>query len=187
MVLIWFHKVALRLFRHQADRGENWRGRARNAKDVRRSSRRSVVWACRGCPRRVGWGDGFCLARARACRTGNWTSPGPRYGLPHSGCTARSGRMMFPAGWLLHSIPLAAALGLALMAMQAPAVTHEYQTALLQLVRSSEQEIAQRKASTRSTTRRLCRPRGRRFRNRHLYAEPKVRIRLPPPMSLFAD
>jgi len=41
-------------------------------------------------------------------------------------------------------IPLAAALGLALMAMQAPAVTHEYQTALLQLVRSSEQEIAQR-------------------------------------------
>src|SRR5262245_50352767 len=71
--------------------------------------------------------------------------------------------MMFLAGWLLHSIPLAAALGLALMAMQAPAVTHEYQTALLQLVRSSEQEIAQRRVSTRSTTRRLCRPLGRRF------------------------
>ena len=28
--------------------------------------------AC-GCPRRLGWGDGFWLARARACRTGNWT------------------------------------------------------------------------------------------------------------------
>ena len=93
--------------------------------------------------------------------------------------------MMFLAGWLLHSIPLAAALGLALMAMQAPAVTHEYQTALLQLVRSSEQEIAQRRASTRSTTRRLCRPLGRRFRNRHLYAEPKVRIRLAPAASLL--
>jgi hypothetical protein len=24
----------------------------------------------RGCPQRVGWDDGFCLARARACRTG---------------------------------------------------------------------------------------------------------------------
>jgi ferredoxin len=67
--------------------------------------------------------------------------------------------------------------------MQAPAVTHEYQTALLQLVRSSEQEIAQGRASTRSTTRRLCPPLGRRFRNRHLYAEPKVRIRLPPAES----
>jgi hypothetical protein len=21
----------------------------------------------------VGWGDGFCLARARGCQTGNWT------------------------------------------------------------------------------------------------------------------
>ena len=31
--------------------------------------------------------------------------------------------------------------------MQAPAVTREYQAALLQLVRSSDQEIAQRKAS----------------------------------------
>jgi hypothetical protein len=35
----------------------------------------------RGCPRRVGWGDGFCLARAaRAGRTGNWTSPPPDRG-----------------------------------------------------------------------------------------------------------
>ncbi len=55
--------------------------------------------------------------------------------------------MMLLAGWLLHSIRLAAALGLALLAMQAPAVTREYQAALLQLVRSSDQEIAQRKAS----------------------------------------
>jgi hypothetical protein len=53
---------------------------------------------------------------------------------------------MFLAGWLLHSIRLAAALGLASVAMQ-PAVTREYQAALLQLVRSSDQEIAQRKTS----------------------------------------
>ena len=49
--------------------------------------------------------------------------------------------------WLLHSIRLAAALGMALLAMQAPAVTREYQAALLQLVRSSDKEIAERKAS----------------------------------------
>ena len=36
---------------------------------------------------------------------------------------------------------------LALVAMQAPAVTREYQAALLQLVSSSDQEIALRKAS----------------------------------------
>jgi hypothetical protein len=54
---------------------------------------------------------------------------------------------MIVAAWLLHSIRLAAALGMALLLMQAPAVTREYQAALLQLVRSSDQEIAQRKAS----------------------------------------
>jgi hypothetical protein len=54
---------------------------------------------------------------------------------------------MFLAAWLLNSIRLAAALGIALLAMQAPAITREYQAALLQLVRSSNQEIAQRKAS----------------------------------------
>jgi Protein of unknown function (DUF2937) len=54
---------------------------------------------------------------------------------------------MFFAGWFLHSIRLAAALVVALLAMQAPAVTREYQAALLQLVRSSEEDIAQRKAS----------------------------------------
>jgi hypothetical protein len=55
--------------------------------------------------------------------------------------------MMLLVGWLLHSIRLTAALGLALLAMQAPAATREYQAALLQLVRSSDQEIAQRKTS----------------------------------------
>ena len=34
-------------------------------------------------------------------------------------------------------------MGLALVAMKAPPVTREYQAALLQLVRSSDQEIAQ--------------------------------------------
>jgi Protein of unknown function (DUF2937) len=54
---------------------------------------------------------------------------------------------MVLAAWLLHSIRLAAALATALLAMQAPAVTREYQAALLQLVRSSDQEIAEREAS----------------------------------------
>lgn len=45
---------------------------------------------------------------------------------------------MILAAWLLHSIRLAAALGMALLAMQAPAITREYQAALLQLVRSSD-------------------------------------------------
>jgi hypothetical protein len=55
--------------------------------------------------------------------------------------------MMLLVAWLLYSIRLGAALALALLAMQAPAVTREYQSALLQLVRSSDQEIAQRKSS----------------------------------------
>jgi hypothetical protein len=55
--------------------------------------------------------------------------------------------VMILAAWLLHSIRLAAALGMAVLAMQAPALTREYQAALLQLVRSSDQEIAQRKTS----------------------------------------
>jgi Protein of unknown function (DUF2937) len=54
---------------------------------------------------------------------------------------------MILGAWLLHSIRLAAALGMALLAMQAPAVTREYQAALLQLMRSSDKEIAERKAS----------------------------------------
>jgi hypothetical protein len=55
--------------------------------------------------------------------------------------------MMLLAGWLLYSFRLSAALRLALLVLQAPAVTREYQAVLLQLVRSSDQEIAQRKAS----------------------------------------
>src|SRR5437016_6278733 len=54
---------------------------------------------------------------------------------------------MLLAAWLLHSVRLAAALGMTIVAMQAPAVTREYQAALLQLVRSSGEDIAQRKAS----------------------------------------
>jgi Protein of unknown function (DUF2937) len=54
---------------------------------------------------------------------------------------------MILTAWLLHSIRLSAALGMALLAIQAPAMTREYQAALLQLVRSSDQEIAQRRAS----------------------------------------
>jgi hypothetical protein len=54
---------------------------------------------------------------------------------------------MLIAIWLLHAVRLAAALETALLAMQAPAVTQEYQAALLQLVRSSDQEIAQRMTS----------------------------------------
>jgi hypothetical protein len=57
--------------------------------------------------------------------------------------------IMILTAWVLHSIRLAAALGMAVVAMQAPAITREYQAALLQLVRSSDQEIAQRKASAR--------------------------------------
>jgi hypothetical protein len=44
---------------------------------------------------------------------------------------------MLSGAWLLHSVRLAAALGMAIVVMQAPAVTREYQAALLQLVRSS--------------------------------------------------
>ena len=57
--------------------------------------------------------------------------------------------MMLLAAWALHSIRLAAALGMAVVAMQAPAVTREYQAALLQLVRGSGEDIAQREASAR--------------------------------------
>jgi Protein of unknown function (DUF2937) len=54
---------------------------------------------------------------------------------------------MLVGAWLFHSMRLATALGVAILAMQAPAVTREYQAALLQLVRSAGEDIAQRKAS----------------------------------------
>jgi hypothetical protein len=91
--------------------------------------------------------------------------------------------MMFLAGWLLHSIPLAAALGLALMATQRQRLHMSTKPLCCSWYAAPSRKIAQRRASTRSTTRRLCRPLGRRFRNRRLYAEPKVRIRLPPAAS----
>jgi Protein of unknown function (DUF2937) len=56
---------------------------------------------------------------------------------------------MLVGAWLFHSMRLATALGVAILAMQAPAVTREYQAALLQLVRSAGEDIAQRKASAR--------------------------------------
>jgi hypothetical protein len=52
--------------------------------------------------------------------------------------------MMLLGAWFFHSVRLAAALGVAIVAMQAPAVTREYQAALLQLVRSAGEVIAQR-------------------------------------------
>src|SRR4029077_9906784 len=55
--------------------------------------------------------------------------------------------MMLLGTWLLHSVRLAAGAWMAIVTMQAPAVTREYQAALLQLVRSAGEEIAQRKAS----------------------------------------
>ena len=57
---------------------------------------------------------------------------------------------MFLTGWLLHSIRLAGGVGAGVGRDAAPAVTREYQAALLQLVRSSDQEIVQRKASAQS-------------------------------------
>jgi hypothetical protein len=142
-----------------------------------------------------------CAPMPAISRTGNRTSGGKgtthershrwcsvrngrlRHGLPDSGCTARSGHMMFLAGWLLHSIPLAAALGLALMATQRQRLYMITKPLCCSWYAAPSSKIAQRRASTRSTTRRLCRPLGRRFRNRRLYAEPKVRIRLPPAAS----
>jgi hypothetical protein len=49
---------------------------------------------------------------------------------------------MLLGAWLLHSVRLAAALGMAIVAMQAPAVTRDYQAAPLHLVRSSGEDIA---------------------------------------------
>jgi hypothetical protein len=51
---------------------------------------------------------------------------------------------MLLGAWLLHSVRVAAALGMAIAAMRAPAVTREYQPALLQLERSSGEVTARR-------------------------------------------
>jgi hypothetical protein len=54
---------------------------------------------------------------------------------------------MILTAWLLHSTRLAAALGMALLAMQAPAVTPRIPGSIVAAGTSSDQEIAQRKAS----------------------------------------
>src|SRR5207249_1070189 len=71
----------------------------------------------------------------------------PRDRFKSNRALAANGATMLFGAWLLHSVRLAAALGIAIVAMQAPAVTREYQAALPQLVRSSAEDIAQRKAS----------------------------------------
>ena len=50
---------------------------------------------------------------------------------------------------LSHSLALAAALALALLAMQAPAVTHDYAAALLQIAREMRDDVDQRIATAR--------------------------------------
>jgi len=54
---------------------------------------------------------------------------------------------MLSGAWLLHSVRLAAALGMAIVVMQAPAVTANIRRHSLQLMRSSGEDIAPRKAS----------------------------------------
>ena len=57
--------------------------------------------------------------------------------------------MILLARWLHASSHLAAALALALLLMQLPAVTREYQSALAQLARAADADIAARKESAR--------------------------------------
>lgn len=51
--------------------------------------------------------------------------------------------------WLSHSLALASALLFAVLAMQAPALTHDYMAALLQIERELQQDIDQRVATAR--------------------------------------
>lgn len=57
--------------------------------------------------------------------------------------------MPFLRRWLSHSVRLASALLLALIAMQAPAFTHDYTTALLQVSADARRDIDQREAAAR--------------------------------------
>src|SRR5215469_9965668 len=57
--------------------------------------------------------------------------------------------MRFLRRWLSHSVRLASALLLALIAMQAPAFTHDYATALLQVSADARRDIDQREAAAR--------------------------------------
>jgi hypothetical protein len=58
--------------------------------------------------------------------------------------------MGFVGRWLSGSINMALALAFAVLAMQAPALTREYSSALLQVAQDSLRDIEQRKASARS-------------------------------------
>ncbi len=51
--------------------------------------------------------------------------------------------------WLSDAISMTGALAFAILAMQAPAFTHEYASALLQVSQDSQRDIEQRKASAR--------------------------------------
>lgn len=57
--------------------------------------------------------------------------------------------MHFLRRWLSHSVRLASALLIALVAMQAPAFTHDYATALLQVSADARRDIDQREAAAR--------------------------------------
>jgi hypothetical protein len=57
--------------------------------------------------------------------------------------------MRFLKRWLSHSVRLALALVLAVIAMQAPAFTHDYSTALLQVSADARRDVDQREAAAR--------------------------------------
>src|SRR5215469_11294652 len=57
--------------------------------------------------------------------------------------------MRFLRRWLSHSVRLASALLLALIAMQAPAFTDDYATALLQVSGDARRDVDQREAAAR--------------------------------------
>ena len=57
--------------------------------------------------------------------------------------------MRFLKRWLSHSVRLALALLLAIIAMQAPAFTHDYATALLQVSADARRDVDQREAAAR--------------------------------------
>ncbi len=57
--------------------------------------------------------------------------------------------MRFLRRWLSHSVRLALALLLAIVAMQAPAFTHDYATALLQVSADARRDVDQREAAAR--------------------------------------
>ncbi|HEX4192501.1 MAG TPA: DUF2937 family protein [Stellaceae bacterium] len=57
--------------------------------------------------------------------------------------------MRFLKRWLSHSVRLALALLLAVIAMQAPAFTHDYATALLQVSADARRDVDQRETAAR--------------------------------------